>query len=146
MGNLNKIILIGNLTADPEMRYSTDGAAIAKYRLAVNRPPRADGADSGVDFVQIVSYGRQAEISGEYLKKGKMVLVEGRLQVRSYTTSDGQTKWSTEVISNVMKMLDKDAKTSSEVSAPPEAKAKSSSDTKEPSSEDSSETYDDIPF
>lgn len=107
MANLNKIIIIGNLTADPEMRFTVDGSAVTKFRLAVSRLQKADGGESDVDFIPVVTFNRLAEISGEYLKKGKQVLIEGRIQVRSYTANDGQNKWSTEVIAASMKMLDK---------------------------------------
>jgi single-strand DNA-binding protein len=107
MANLNRIILIGRLTADPEMRFTVEGSAVTKYRMSVDRPPRSDGAESGTDFIPVVAFGRLAEVSGEYLKKGKLALVEGRIQVRSYSTDDGQNKWVTEVVASSMKLLDK---------------------------------------
>lgn len=133
MASLNKIIVIGNLTADPEMRFSVDGSAVTKFRLAVQRPAKSDGTESGVDFIPVVTFGRLAEISGEYLKKGKPVLIDGRIQVKSYTGTDGQTKWSTEVVAASMKMLD-----SKSESAPAEAAP-------EATSVDDG-LYDDIPF
>lgn len=140
MAGLNKIVIVGNLTADPEMRFTVDGSAVTKYRLAVNRPKRSDGADSGVDFVPVVCFNRLGEIAGEYLKKGRKVLVEGRIQVRSYTTAEGVTKWSTEVVASNMVILDKgDRSGGADGDAAPEAPEMEVSAGGEP-------MYDDIPF
>lgn len=136
MANLNKIIIIGNLTADPEMRFSVDGSAVTKFRLAVQRPVKSDGGEAGVDFIPVVAFARLAEICGEFLKKGKIALVEGRIQVKSYTTSDGQTKWSTEVVASAMKMLDKKG----------EAPELSSQELTSSPQESDDGLYDDIPF
>ncbi|HCT85079.1 MAG: single-stranded DNA-binding protein [Candidatus Margulisiibacteriota bacterium] len=144
MANLNKIILVGNLTADPEMRFTVDGSAVTKYRLAVQRPPKSDGGESGVDFIPIVTFGRLAEISGEYLKKGKTVLVEGRIQVRSYTTTEGQSKWATEVIANVMRMLDKKGMEETPSGSEKATEAAGAGSAVDLDSEDA--LYDDIPF
>lgn len=141
MANLNKIIIIGNLTADPEMRFTVDGSAVTKYRVAVSRPPKSDGGESGVDFVPVVTFGRLAEISGEYLKKGKQVLVEGRLQVRSFTNSSGQNRWSTEVVGSSMKMLDKASGGVDQSGDIPMAASAGETDTLS-----GDETFDDIPF
>lgn len=139
MANLNKIILIGNLTEDPEMRFTTDGSAVTKYRIAVNRPKKSDGTDSGTDFVPIVCFGRLAEISGEYLKKGKQILVEGRIQNRSYDTAEGQTKWVTEIVANEMRMLSSNAGEQVNIDIDSDMPVVSGNSSKE-------ETFDDIPF
>lgn len=141
MANLNKIVLIGNLTEDPEMRFTADGSAITKYKIAVNRPKKSDGSDSGTDFMPIVCFGRLAEVSGEYLKKGKMVLVEGRIQNRSYDTAEGQTRWVTEIVANEMKMLDKAPSTAADNNV--DIDSDMPMESKEVSS---GETFDDIPF
>ena len=104
MANLNRIILIGRLTADPETRETVEGLPVAKFRLAVTRP--TSGADA-TDFIDIVAWRRLAEICGQYLKKGKLVLVEGRIQNRSYENQSGQKVWVTEVVASAMTMLDK---------------------------------------
>ena len=79
MANLNRIILIGRLTADPEARFTVDGTPMTKFNLAVNRFQK-EGAPQAADFINVVSWRRLAEICGQYLKKGRLVLVEGRIQ------------------------------------------------------------------
>ncbi|MBU0573473.1 MAG: single-stranded DNA-binding protein [Candidatus Margulisiibacteriota bacterium] len=113
MANLNKIILVGRLTADPEARFSVDGLPITKFCLAVNR----FGDKQTADFINIVSWRKVAEVCGQYLKKGQLVLVEGRIQVRSYDDQGGKRKWVTEVAARVVKMLGR-GKDASEQSAP----------------------------
>ncbi|MBN3033151.1 MAG: single-stranded DNA-binding protein [Candidatus Saganbacteria bacterium] len=108
----NKAFLIGNLTRDPELRYTTSGIPVARFAIAVNRFRRKSEAAAGeetrqqdVDFINIVAWRRLAEICGEYLKKGRPVAVEGRLQIRSYTGKDGQKKTMAEVVADNMQML-----------------------------------------
>ena len=103
MANLNRIIIVGRLTADPEARLTTDGLPLTKFRLAVSRPT---GGENEVDFIDIVAWRRLAEVCGEYLKKGRLVLVEGRIQNRSFEDQSGQRKWVTEVVAKNMTMLD----------------------------------------
>ena len=105
----NKALLIGNLTRDPELRYTTSGIPVARFAIAVNRFKKK-GAEGGpgsqdVDFINIVAWRRLAEICGEYLKKGRPVAIEGRLQIRSYTGKDGQPRTMTEVVADNMQML-----------------------------------------
>jgi single-strand DNA-binding protein len=100
----NKAFLIGNLTRDPELRYTTAGIPVAHFTLAVNRI-RAKGAEGEVDFINVVAWRRLAEICGEYLKKGRPVAVEGRLQIREYTGRDGQKRTMAEVVADNMQML-----------------------------------------
>ena len=106
----NKVFLIGNLTRDPELRYTTSGIPVARFAIAVNRfgQKNASGERSQeVDFLNIVAWRRLAEICGEYLKKGRPVAIEGRLQIRSYQGKDGQQKTMTEVVADNMQMLGK---------------------------------------
>jgi single-strand DNA-binding protein len=120
----NKAFLIGNLTRDPELRYTSSGIPVARFSIAVNRVKRKnDGgennrANQDVDFINIVAWRRLAEICGEYLKKGRPVAVEGRLQIRSYETKTGEKKTMTEVIADNVQMLGrkKDAAESTTVS------------------------------
>ena len=102
MANLNRIILIGRLTADPEVRFTVEGTPMAKFSLAVDRVHR-----EGVDFIDVVAWRRLAEICGEYLKKGRLVLIEGRIQVRSFEIESGGRRWTTEVVARNMQMLEK---------------------------------------
>lgn len=97
----NKVFLIGNLTRDPDLRYTTSGIPVTRFTVAVNRGKNKED----VDFINIVAWRRLAEICGEFLKKGRPVAVEGRLQIRSYTARDGQKKTMTEVIADNMQML-----------------------------------------
>jgi single-strand DNA-binding protein len=100
---MNKVILVGRLTRDPEMRYSAgEGSmAIARYTLAVDRRGRRDNAGGDqptADFINIVAFSRSAEFAEKYLKKGMRILVEGHIQTGSYTNKDGQKVYTTEVI------------------------------------------------
>lgn len=96
---MNKVILFGNLTKDPELRSTPSGQAVATIRLATNRRVKKDDQWQDVpEYHTVVVWGRQAETSAQYLKKGSQVLVEGRLQTRSWE-KDGQKRYATEVVS-----------------------------------------------
>ncbi len=88
----NKVFLIGNLTKDPELRYTPSGIPVVRFTVAVNRPS-AKSEKNEVDFINVVAWRRLAEICGEYLKKGRPVSIEGRLQIRPYE-KDGEKKIS----------------------------------------------------
>ena len=103
-GSFNRIILVGNLTRDPEIRYVGSGAAVTKFTLAVNRRTKQNDE---VDFIDIVAWEKLAETCNTYLKKGMSVLVEGRLSIRGYETKDGDKRKATEVVCNTMQMLDR---------------------------------------
>ena len=96
---MNKVIIIGNMTRDPEIRYSqsADPVAIARYTLAANRRFKKEG-EPDADFINCVSFGRQAEFVEKYFKKGMRAAIVGRLSVRSYDDASGQRRWITEVI------------------------------------------------
>lgn len=98
---MNKVILMGRLTKDPEIRYTGTGEpiAIARYTIAVSRPYKKDG-QTQADFINIVSYRKAAEFIEKYIKKGQMIAIVGRLQVRSWDDSEGKRHWSTEVITD----------------------------------------------
>lgn len=113
MANLNRIILVGRLTTDPELRSTNDGIPMTKFTLAIDRP-RGPSTPAQVDFIPIITWRRLAEISSQYLKKGRLVLVEGSVQVRSFQTSEGKKKWSTEVVARTMQMLGKETRTESQ--------------------------------
>jgi single-strand DNA-binding protein len=107
-GSYNRIILVGNLTRDPEIRYVQSGSAVANFSLAINR--RTKGGDE-TTFVDIVAWNngnfKLAETCNTYLKKGMSVLVEGRLAIRSYEDKDGNKRKATEVVIDQMQMLDR---------------------------------------
>lgn len=94
---MNKVILIGRLTADPEIKYSTDNQnTVARYRLAVDRRFKKEGQPDA-DFISCVTFGKSAEFAEKYLKKGKKIAVVGRIQTGSYD-KDGQTVFTTDVV------------------------------------------------
>jgi single-strand DNA-binding protein len=108
MANLNKVMLIGNLTRDPEVRYTPKGTAIAELGLAVNRNYTTESGEKReeVTFVDVELWGRQAEIAGEYLKKGRPVFIEGRLKLDSWEDKQtGQKKSKLRVVAEGMQFL-----------------------------------------
>ena len=106
MVGYNKVILMGNLTRDPELRYIPSGTAVATLRLAVNnRYRQGDDWKDDVCYVDVTVWGKQAESSNEYLAKGRSVLIEGRLTYRTWETDEGQTRSKHEVVANAVKFL-----------------------------------------
>ncbi len=106
--SLNKVLLIGNLTRDPELRYTPSGAAVCSFGVATNRSYTAsDGQKKEeAEFTKIVAWGKLGELCSQLLTKGRKVYVEGRLQTRSWETPDGQNRQTTEVIIDDMRILD----------------------------------------
>lgn len=104
---MNHIVLIGRLTRDPELRYTPNGVAVANFDLAVDRPTTNQQGERQTDFIRIVAWQKQAELCANYLKKGRLVGVEGRLQIRSYETQDGQKRRVAEVVANFVQFLDR---------------------------------------
>lgn len=100
-GSFNRVILAGNLTRDPEIRYTQSGKAVTKFTLAVNNPRNKEETT----FVDIVAWDRLGETCNTYLKKGTNALVEGRLVIRSYEDKDGQKRKATEVVIDNMQMF-----------------------------------------
>lgn len=108
MVGFNKVILIGNLTRDPELRYTPSGTPVVNFSLAVNRRYRqADEPKEEVCYVDIVVFGRQAEHCGQYLNKGDGAIVDGRLQQRRWETDDGQKRSKHEVVAQTVTFLPK---------------------------------------
>ena len=107
MASVNKAILIGNLGADPELRYTAGGRAVANFRMATTRNwTTKDGEKKEeTEWHRIVAWDKLAEIIGEYLKKGSPVYVEGRIQTKSWEDQNGAKRWSTEIVALEMKML-----------------------------------------
>ena len=99
---MNHFVGIGRLTRDPEVRYTQSGKAVASFSLAVNRRfgKANDGQQPSADFISIVAWEKLAEFCGNYLTKGSRILVEGRLQARSYDAQDGSKRYVTEVVAN----------------------------------------------
>ena len=107
MASVNKVILLGNLGADPELRYTNSGTAVANFRIATNErwSDKNGTAQERTEWHNIVAWGKLAEICGKYLKKGRSVYIEGRLQTRSWDDQAGNKRYTTEVVSQVMQML-----------------------------------------
>ena len=108
MANLNRVLLIGNLTRDPEVRYTPKGTAVADIGIAVNRVYSGDDGEKKeeVTFVDVTLWGRQAEVAQEYLKKGRQVFVEGRLQLDTWDDKQtGQKRSRLRVVAENMQML-----------------------------------------
>ena len=97
---LNSVVLIGRLTKDPELRYTPSGKAVATLRLAVDRGTVNQQGERETDFIDIVVWEKQAETVANYLQKGRLVAVQGRLQIRQYTTQDGQKREKAEVVAS----------------------------------------------
>lgn len=94
---MNKVLISGRLTADPEVRYSNGGDAIAKYTLAVDRRFKKDG-EQNADFIRCIVFGKGAEFTEKYLRKGIKMIIEGHIQTGSYKNRDGQTVYTTDVV------------------------------------------------
>lgn len=107
--SLNRVQLIGNLTRDPELRYTPAGNAVCTFGLATNRSWTTDSGEKReeVDFHRIVAWNKLAELCSQFLVKGRKVYVEGRLSTRNWTAQDGQQKSTTEVVIDDMILLDK---------------------------------------
>lgn len=101
---MNKVILVGRLTKEPEVRYTPTGKAVASFALAVDN---GFGENKKTDFIPIVVWGNSAEFCGNNLNKGSKVLVDGRLQVRSYDAKDGSKRYVTEVVANYLEALER---------------------------------------
>lgn len=103
----NKVILVGRLCNDPELRYTPSGIAVANFRLAVDRQFTNAQGERETDFIDIVAWRQDAEFSANYLGKGRLVLIDGRMQVRNWTTQDGQRRRSVEVVADRVRGLDR---------------------------------------
>jgi single-strand DNA-binding protein len=103
---MNKVILIGRLTADPNQRYTQNGTPVTTFTLAVDRPFTNQGGEKETDFIDIVTWRKLAEIVANNLEKGRLVAVEGRLQIRSYDDQNGVRRKAAEVVADQVKFLD----------------------------------------
>lgn len=131
MASVNKTILLGGLTRDPEVRYASSGDAIANFSLATNETykDKQGVKHEKVEYHNCVAYRKLAEIIGEYLKKGSQVYIEGKLQTRKWE-KDGITRYSTEIVADTMQMLggNRDSNTSQENVSQPHNNQQSSKD------------------
>lgn len=138
MRGVNKVILIGNLGKDPELRYLPSGGAVTKFSLATGSKWKdKDGQwQDRTDWHNIVAFGRTAEVCNEYLKKGSQVYIEGRIQTRSYDDRDGNKKWITEIIARNVNLLGRKGEPEEEI--PEEAE--------QPVAEETKTEDEDLPF
>ena len=104
---MNKIFLMGRLTKDPEVRYTTTGKVVCQFTIAVDRPYTNPDGQRDADFFPIVIWGKSAETAGNSLSKGQRVLVEGRVQIRSFDAKDGTKRWVTEVIADRFEFIER---------------------------------------
>ncbi len=107
MASVNRVIVMGNLTRDPELRYTPSGAAVTSFGLGINRRFRdSSGAQKDeVTFVEIITWGKQAEVSSEYLAKGRLVLIEGRLRQERWETREGEARSVLKVVADRIQFL-----------------------------------------
>ncbi len=119
---LNKVILIGRLVADPQLRYTQTGIAVTNFTLAVDRPFVSQGGEREADFIDIVTWRKQAEVCANHLSKGRLVAIEGRLQIRSYDDQNGVRRKASEIVADNVRFLDRARDSGSDESAdgPPE--------------------------
>ncbi|OMF50837.1 single-stranded DNA-binding protein [Paenibacillus peoriae] len=103
---LNRVILIGRLTKEPELRYTPSGVANCTYTLAVDRPFTNQGGERETDFLNIVTWRQLAETCANYLKKGRLTAVEGRVQVRNYENNEGKRVYVTEIVADNVRFLE----------------------------------------
>ena len=102
---LNRVILIGRLTKDPELRYTPQGVAVTQFTLACDRPFKTNG-EKETDFIQIVTWKQLAETVANYCRKGKLIALEGRMQVRNYENNEGKRVYVTEVVADNVRFLE----------------------------------------
>ena len=154
MASVNKVILVGNLGRDPETRYTTGGDAVTNIRVATTDTWKDKNGEKQekTEWHTVVFFGRQAEIAGEYLKKGRQVYIEGRLQTRKWQDKEGQDRYSTEIVADRMQMLGSREGSGAPVSAEavePHAAAEPRSGGKRgaaPAKKNVDDLDDDIPF
>lgn len=104
---LNRVILIGRLTKDPELRYTPAGVAVTQFTLAVDRPFSSNSGEREADFIPVVVWRQLAETCANYLRKGRLAAVEGRIQVRNYDNNEGKRVYVTEVVADNVRFLER---------------------------------------
>lgn len=104
---MNLVVLIGRLTKEPELKYTPSGVPVATFTVAVDRPFKSQQGEKETDFIEIVAWRQSAEFAANYLGKGRLVAVQGRLQVRSWVQQDGTRRWKTEVVADQVRGLDR---------------------------------------
>lgn len=140
--NLNKIFLIGRLTRDPESRALPSGQAVSSFGLATNRAwtnPETNEKQEQTEFHNIVAFGKLAEICNQYLKKGSLAMIEGRIQTRNWQNQDGETKYRTEIVAERLQMGPRSGQSSEGASTAPETEEPAADEIKEVQIDESEE-------
>ena len=104
--SINRVVLVGRLTRDPDLKYTPNGVAVANFNLAVNRPFKSQDGEQEADFINCVTWRKQAENLANYMKKGSMIGIDGRVQTRSYEGQDGKMVYVTEVLAESIQFLE----------------------------------------
>lgn len=103
---INSVVLVGRLANDPEMRYSTSGTPITNFRLAVDRGRKSEGGKQETDWLNVVCFQKTAELASQYLDKGSLVGIEGRIQSRSWERDDGKREYAVEIVAEGVRFLE----------------------------------------
>lgn len=115
---LNCVVLIGRMVADPELKYTPNGVAVCSFRIAVDRWAKSETGEKQADFIDIVAWRHSAEFAANYLSKGRLVAVQGRMQTRSWVQQDGQKRSKIEVVADSVQGLDKPREGQAPAAAP----------------------------
>jgi single-strand DNA-binding protein len=148
-GTVNKVIIVGRLGKDPDLRYAPSGTAIASFSVATNHSVKGESGDwvEKTEWHNVVTFGRTAEVAGEYLKKGRLVFIEGRLQTSSWEDQQGQKRYKTEIVALDLQLLgSKGDNASVGAAAVPAAAAAPAEAAAPPPAPDAAEDEDDLPF
>ena len=146
---LNRTILIGRLTRDPELRYTPSGVATCTFTLAVDRPFTNGSGEREADFIQIVTWRQLAETCANYLRKGRLTAVEGRIQVRNYENNEGKRVYVTEVVADNVRFLESQNRGENQTRSESESSDNRNRDQKDPFSDEGKPidiADDDLPF
>ena len=149
MASINKAMIIGNLGADPELRYTNSGKAVANFRVATNERWKDDSGEvqERTEWHQVVAWGKLGETCGKFLKKGRPVYIEGRLQTRSWEDQSGNKRYTTEIVAQNMQMLGSRGDSGDAGQSNWESRGGDSQETPEvPVSSAGNNTDDDLPF
>jgi single-strand DNA-binding protein len=148
MASVNKVILVGNLGADPEVRYLPSGDAVTNIRIATTDTwkDKSGGKQERTEWHRVVFFGRQAEVAGEYLKKGSQVYVEGRIRTNKWQDKDGQDRYTVEIVADRMQMLGRRSGGTEALEQAPETGARPTGKPEPKSGSGFEDFEDDIPF
>lgn len=132
---MNVCVLIGRMVADPELKYTPSGVAVCSFRIAVDRRFKSESGERETDFLDVVAWRQSAEFAANYLSKGRLVAVEGRLQQRSWVQQDGQKRSRVEVVANSLQALDRPSRDTDQVGPTPAMEAAAEEPQSEPGPE-----------